>query len=192
MNYILQLDYQIFKFINVWTGHWLFFDYLAIFMAVYSIFIIAGIIAIWWLKLPKTKSSKLWPMVGKRKWLIFGTVAGASVVAELINQILGFIKFRQRPFLSLNIHQLIGHLPEKSFPSDHAAVAFAASMAVYFYNKKLGAVLFTISFLMSLARIYVGAHYPLDILVGMFLGICIAYVSYKLFFCKLDKGGKLI
>ncbi len=181
MDYILNLDYQIFQSINSLAGKWQILDYFGILCAKYLIFVIAGAIIGWWISMRKTRSTRAWPFEGKKKWLIFSNLSLAVLFSILINYILGFIKFRTRPFINFNITQLINPLSEKSFPSDHTAVVFAASAAVFFYNKKLGLVLLFLSFLVGLARIYVGVHYPLDVLGGMAVGIFSAVVFNLIF-----------
>ena len=105
----------------------------------------------------------------------------ANCFIILTNQLLAMIKFRDRPFYHLNINKLIEPLSEKSFPSDHAAVAFAIAVAIYFYNKKLGSILIFCAFLISLARIYGGVHYPLDVIAGAIVGTLFSIVFHKIY-----------
>ncbi len=170
MDIILQADHQLFQAINSLAGRWQFLDWLGIFCAKFLIWVIFIIVAIWWLNLARTRASHNWPIEGKRKWLIFGSVSLSLVLSVLINQLLAMVKFRSRPFLNFNINKLIEPLSEKSFPSDHATVAFAISTAVFFYNKKLGSVLIFLSVLISIGRIFAGVHYPIDIIGGMIVG----------------------
>ena len=59
-----------------------------------------------------------------------------------------------------------------SFPSDHAGLFFALATSIYFISKRLGIVAFMYAFfVISLPRIYLGLHYPSDILIGAFIGI---------------------
>jgi len=181
MDWILNLDYQIFQAINSLAGKWQVLDYFGILCAKYLIFVIAGAIVGWWISMHKTRPTHTWPIEGKKKWLIFGNVSLSVLLSILISYVLGFIKFRTRPFMSLNIKQLVNPLSEKSFPSDHTTVVFAASMVVFFYNKKLGAFLLFLALLVGLARIYVGVHYPLDVLGGIVVGIFSAGVFGLMF-----------
>ncbi len=91
-----------------------------------------------------------------------------------------------RPFKTVpNIHTLISLPASYSFPSGHAALTMAMATAVYVYNKRLGTLLFAFAFIVGIARIYVGVHYPLDVGVGFLLG----YVIPKLlqhFFVKKE------
>lgn len=191
MQSILNFDYQIFQAINSLSGKWQILDWIGIFCAKYLIFVIAGIVVIWWLAMHKTKPSNNWPIEGKRKWLVFGTISLSVVASVLVNQILATLKFRERPFLTLNINKLVEPFSEKSFPSDHATVAFAISMAVFFYNKKLGSILMCLSFLIALGRIFAGVHYPVDVIAGAVLGMVASLIVYKIFFCKTNKCNNL-
>ena len=67
-----------------------------------------------------------------------------------------------------------------SFPSDHAVLFFALSSGLYFVAKQAGifALTYTTSFI-ALPRIYLGLHYPTDILAGAVLGIGICHWGNK-------------
>jgi undecaprenyl-diphosphatase len=69
----------------------------------------------------------------------------------------------------------------KSFPSGHAAIFFAIATAVYLYNKKLGIWFFVVAILMGMARIFVGVHWPSDILGGAVIGIISGIIVGKIF-----------
>jgi undecaprenyl-diphosphatase len=67
----------------------------------------------------------------------------------------------------------IAHTP--SFPSGHAATSFAcAGTLAPYVTRRIAVALYVLAGLISWSRVYVGAHYPLDILVGAALGLAIA------------------
>jgi len=110
---------------------------------------------------------------------------GAALFSRLIIvEIIRWFYFRPRPFIALQVHQLLEHSASSSFPSGHAAFFFALSAVIYFYNKKAGLLFFAASFLIGLARIFVGIHYPLDILAGALIGIFFGWLANKFFFGK--------
>ncbi|MGW3206041.1 phosphatase PAP2 family protein [Streptomyces sp. NPDC001135] len=57
-----------------------------------------------------------------------------------------------------------------SFPSNHAAIAAAAAMALLFVSRRLGAVGTAAALAMAASRIWVGAHYPHDVVAGIAVG----------------------
>jgi undecaprenyl-diphosphatase len=95
------------------------------------------------------------------------------------------LPFRERPGINPALHFVIpygldvhGFLGWSSFPSDHATLFFALATTIFFISHKLGIAAYLYSFfIVCLPRVYLGAHYPTDILVGAFMGICIACLS---------------
>ncbi|MET8043303.1 phosphatase PAP2 family protein [Micromonospora sp. NPDC005215] len=85
--------------------------------------------------------------------------AAATVLAHLNNQL--------RPFQSHHVHQLIPHDPGVSLPSDHATAAFTLAFGVYaFLNHRWGVILAAAALTVGIARVWVGVHYPGDILAA--------------------------
>ncbi len=70
-----------------------------------------------------------------------------------------------------------------SFPSGHTSSAFTFAMAITMVLKKKGVAIasFIFAFLMGLSRIYVGVHYPTDVIVGAVVGIIYALIGYVIF-----------
>jgi undecaprenyl-diphosphatase len=67
-----------------------------------------------------------------------------------------------------------------SFPSGHAAIVFAIAMAIFYFNKKWGIVAFIVAILVGFSRIWIGVHYPIDILAGALVGILSGIVVHLL------------
>jgi len=69
---------------------------------------------------------------------------------------------------------------DPSFPSDHAVVAGAVTEGLLFVSRRLGLIAAAAALLMAFARVYIAAHYPLDVLVGVGFGACITLGGWLL------------
>lgn len=63
-----------------------------------------------------------------------------------------------------------------SFPSNHATIAAAATVGLFAVSRRLGVVAAVAAVLMAASRVYVGAHYPHDVLAGLVVGAVVAGV----------------
>ncbi len=80
------------------------------------------------------------------------------------------------------VHAIDGCAGIYGFPSNHAAnAACFAALWLYFYGKKQGYAALTVAAIVSISRVYLGVHYPIDIMAGFGYGALIACVSY--WFC---------
>jgi len=93
------------------------------------------------------------------------------------------LPFRQRPLFipSLHLNRAYGFdsdalEPWSSFPSDHAVLFFALATGIWLVNKKAGLFLYFYTIVcIALPRIFLGIHYPTDILAGALLGFTLGY-----------------
>jgi undecaprenyl-diphosphatase len=100
----------------------------------------------------------------------------AAGLALLIAQPIANTIDRARPFVAhpAQSHLLIGRSTDPSFPSDHATGAFAIAVAIWLYDRTAGAVFLVLAVMVSFARVYVGTHYPGDVVGGAILGALVA------------------
>lgn len=111
------------------------------------------------------------PKTRKASFLMLMALFVSFVLGE---EILKHIFQRPRPFVSLEgVNLLIAPPGSFSFPSGHAANAFASSLIV---ARKVPRLfwLVLLAVIMAFSRVYVGVHYPLDILGGALLGVLCA------------------
>ncbi len=161
------MDLKIFNLINQFAKRWSWLDALGIALAEYLAY---GLILILVILI----------IINYKKYLrmtIEAIVSGA-VARLIITQLIRWLYFRSRPFVNYNVNQLIEH-SAASFPSGHASFFFAVSTIVYLYNKKTGVFFFLASILMGVARVFVGIHWPSDILGGAIVGILSGYIVYR-------------
>lgn len=85
-----------------------------------------------------------------------------------------------RPFAALGFEPLIGGPESNSFPSRHAAFLFSLVPLVCVTNKKFGWWFAALSTLNGLARVFVGVHWPLDIIGGALVGAGSGYLIHVL------------
>ena len=104
------------------------------------------------------------------KYVIFST-ASAIVVSEVLKSSIQ----AKRPFLALKDVQPLFLENGFAFPSGHTTFFFALAFAIFFHHKKAGYWFMLCAFVIGVARIIAGVHFPVDILGGFILGLAIAY-----------------
>lgn len=108
-------------------------------------------------------------------------LAAALIIDVLLVIFLKIIVARPRPYQVLDISSIFS---EKlgSFPSGHASRAFAMFGVIGHFYKKYKIPLYCLAALIAISRIYLGVHYPTDVLVGALLGMLVsqATIQFKL------------
>lgn len=164
------MDYFLFQQINNLAGDYIFLDTLAIFFAKYFGYILMALVIL----VPFFYKKVGWKIIFQS---FLATILARFGIVELIR----FLWEHPRPFVENNVNLLLEHSATSSFPSGHAAFFFALSAVVYFYNKKTGLFFFMASFLISIARVFSGVHWPSDIIAGALIGIFSGWLVMKIF-----------
>ena len=129
----------------------------------------------------------------KAVFVIIFLIIGITITDQ-IGRGIKHLELRYRPYVKekiVNVPEAI-YLPKidtnykktesskKSFPSNHAAnIVLLSSLLSYIYNSKKKYFI-TFAILVGISRIYVGVHYPLDVIAGATLGVTISYLMIKL------------
>lgn len=97
----------------------------------------------------------------------------------LVNLTLKPMIARIRPYVLLENLQIIVSQPgDRSFPSGHSAHALACSWVIFrMCRKKYGVPLLVLGLLVALSRLYVGVHYPTDVIAGCACGMAMAEIA---------------
>ena len=179
METLSNLDTQFFLFLNGLHADWL--DTVMIYITNMLIWLPLYLLLIYWVI----------KQYGKRSWWIFVALGVVVLCSDQISaSIFKPLFHRLRPCYTPELEGLI-HLPKGlaggklSFVSSHAANTFAIATfltAAMRQNKKwIGWILFPWALISSYSRIYLGFHYPGDIICGAILGILIGWLIWKLF-----------
>lgn len=177
-----NFDISLFQFINNFIHKWWVFDLIGIFLADYFgyFLILAALLLI-------LKEKKF-----NQKIYFFSTVILSLILSRgLIAAIIKFFVARPRPFLVLEIQPLVDYGNRDinmSFPSGHATFYFALAFAVFLHfnrlkdptKKGLGLWFLTGASLIAVSRIFVGIHWPSDVLAGAAIGIISAFAVKKI------------
>lgn len=169
------LDHSILLFFNQFAQRWRVFDGVVIFFSNSDLMkggVVMGVI--WWAWFYRKGDAKI-----NRSYLL--TALLGSLVALFFARFLAHVfPLRVRPILNPNLHfrPPLG-LPSQSnwtiwssFPSDHAALFCALFTGVWLVSRRGGiALMVYILIAICLPRIYVGIHYPSDVLAGAALGV---------------------
>jgi undecaprenyl-diphosphatase len=118
-------------------------------------------------------------LVGRRAGRRAAIAAGAAALLALgVAQVLSRLIDRQRPFAAHPhlVRLFAHHAADPGFPSDHATGAFAIAFAVWFHDRRWGAVLVALAVVLSVGRVAIGVHYPSDVIAGAALGAAAALV----------------
>ena len=168
ISWILYQNTLLFYFINNGLNN-PFFDFLMPAITNFGSFIAMGIICI---------LMYIFGGENTRKVALIGLAA--LLLANVAVYLLKIIVAEPRPFLVLpNVIQLVSESENYGFPSGHAASSFAVMMVIglkYRLNIKgktyrLLYPLLAFASLIAFSRVYIGVHYPLDVVFGAIVGI---------------------
>jgi len=113
--------------------------------------------------------------------ILFMTILAIIISSILNDAILKTIFFRERPYLLIeNVHQLGIRWINSSFVSGHTASSFAAAFVLIAYYKKFWYFFIFLAVLIAYSRIYLGMHYPSDIIGGIIIGALSAFIVFKI------------
>jgi undecaprenyl-diphosphatase len=170
MNTLHRLDDQLLLAVNDFsrsTGwlHPLVVGYAKYGVVLFAILLLAG------LTLARRRSARMLAAAG---WACL-----ATLLAVAVNQPVGHRVNEGRPYAT-HPHLLVlaSRTSDFSFPSDHAVMAGAVAAGLLLASRRLGLVAVVAALLMAFSRVYIAAHYPWDVAVGLALGATLAVLGW--------------
>ncbi|MEM1506157.1 undecaprenyl-diphosphatase [Domibacillus sp. 8LH] len=163
------MNYNLFQLINQFAGRFPVLDGLMVVISQASLYIYSLILIIMW----------FYRKGNYKHTVVFATITG--VMGLVINFIISQIYFEPRPFVTHNnVQLLIYHAADASFPSDHTTGAFALSLFVYLCHRKIGSAMIILAVFTGISRIYVGHHYPYDVLASIMIALAASLFVFKI------------
>lgn len=102
----------------------------------------------------------------------------AALIAVALVQPIASAADEQRPFVGHpGVLKLIPHAADTGFPSDHATAAGAIAAALFFISWQLGLISALLAAIVAFSRVYVGVHFPQDVVAGLALGAVVAVLG---------------
>lgn len=160
------MNTSIFILINSWAGRWGWLDSVMIFFAEYLMYLMILIVLVY----------AVWNYRQYRAMAIV-SIGFALIARFIVASGIRYFYYHARPYLIIaETNLLLAQKTESSFPSGHTIFVFALATGVYQYNKKLGMWFYGLACLVGFSRIFVGVHWPYDIVAGAVLGVLVAVI----------------
>ncbi len=120
---------------------------------------------------------------------IFYSTVIAIIIAVIIQSIIKFD--RPENYIKVTWKLILKHIPDASFPSDHATVSFAFLTSLFFSDyKKIWFIILPFFTIMVLSRIIAWIHWPFDVIVWIIIWILSSFLTFK-FITKIKLVKKL-
>ncbi|MER2256382.1 MAG: undecaprenyl-diphosphatase [Priestia megaterium] len=177
LSAINSVDYTIFHAVNQYASHVKPLDSLMVFFADYAQYVLIVLLGLF-LLINKNGS----------RVVAFQALC-ACATGVIINKVISLFAYRDRPFISHHVNQLIDHAANSSFPSDHATSALVITFTIWLHFKRSGRMWVFMGALIAFSRVWVGVHYPFDVLTGAILGCVLAlFIHYVIFNTKIMRA----
>lgn len=171
MSSITALDTRLYLDINTFARHTAFAHPVMAFYALYGGVVLLGILGlVAYLRARKSPDAK--SKVDRVAWAGAGTILAVG-----LNQPLSHLVGRVRPYYALKgVEVLVPKAHDFTFPSDHATVAGAMIVGLLLADVPMGMAAMIFGLFLAFDRVYVGAHYPGDVVGGLIFGALVIVV----------------
>src|SRR3954451_6409325 len=155
-------DRSLFSSINEWARdtpwlHGFLTAYAKYGVVLFAALLLVGYVVAWRRRSAPALAASIW-------------AGAATLLAVAVNQPIASGVGEPRPFTVFpHALVLVHRSTDPSFASDHATMAGAVAVGLFFVSRRLGTIAAVAAVLMAFARVYVGAHFPVDVLAGLAL-----------------------
>jgi undecaprenyl-diphosphatase len=158
------MDYKIFKAINRLAGHFPPIDLLMIFISNNIRYIYMVVLVFTWYK--------------NKKMTVNAVIS--VLVGVLVNITIKTFCFKPRPYMKRRVGILLPSKNDSTVSSKHTLLVFAVSTSILFHDRFLGRIMTALSIVTSFSRIWLGLHYPSDIIKSAFTGSFISMIVERI------------
>lgn len=163
----LEVNQKLFRLINELGKEYVSFNPAFVFIAEYMVAILAVCLLIYWFS------------GSRRNRLMVISCCVSFLVAEVLGKLSGSVYSNQQPFAELeNVNKLIDKTVGNSFPSDHTILFFSITVSIWLFRRRYSFLWIVVALLVGISRIWVGVHYPADVLFGAFIASISAVFTY--------------
>ena len=188
LDILLKIDNIIFQLININLNYPLFDSFFIFFHDFHkNLMFIIPLLTLWFFSIFKDK---------KRRLALIIFIPLAIIITDQIGSYIKDYKLRDRPYMAIEsnkINLLVKvsqnedgsykqtQSSQKSFPSNHSANIWALSLIVGYLYANVKTYFIILAILISISRVYIGVHYPLDIIFGAIIGISVSSLLIKIY-----------
>jgi undecaprenyl-diphosphatase len=158
------MNYEAFQWINNAASHYTWLDTSMVFITNSVPYVVIALFVYLWF------GSKEQHMRAENQYTALQALF-AAIFGLLMNEVIHLVYYHPRPFIAHHVHQLIAHSNDSSFVSDHAVLVFSVAFALILHDHSLKYIFFVWACIAGISRVFVGVHYPADVIGGLLVGL---------------------
>lgn len=161
------MNNKVFKLINQFSGRYSPIDLLMILISNKIRYVFIFVLIFMWFRNDSYKK-------------VSCNAVKSTGITMLIYTLIKLFYFKPRPFVNKRVGILIPSKMDSTFPSKHTLLVFAISTSIFLYDRVLGSIMWVLSVLTGFSRIWVGHHYPSDIIGSAFIASMTSIILDKI------------